>query len=170
MTKQQLIIEKLAALFTSRNQQPMNGLIKIWCDDLSRYDIDKTIKALENYRLRGDDFPSLPKIIKAIEKKPDSDTAALAAWAELKNSLDDIYKYPLKSNAPAVAAAFAAVCSGGYTQYIESSNYEKERIEREFKKIYKYNYENGYQEESKLPTGAFKSIGIDVKKIGQKND
>jgi hypothetical protein len=131
-TIEQFLIREISKLFTSRNQSPMKGLIEQWMDDLKGYPPESIYTAFEQVRKYGGAFPSLPEIIRIIERKPDAETGALIAWNNVRKAIANRSSSNLtKSEKKTLLCA----CTG-LTEAIEADGFKLGVIERDFKRLF----------------------------------
>jgi hypothetical protein len=130
-TKQQLIVDCITRLFVSRNQQPIDGLIQTWVAYLSKYDEYQIRSGFERYILTGDDFPSLPKIIKSMSDNLDIITAVTVSWNRIlgcaakgsSKGLSDVEKEALNF----------CTADRGLSAIMEANEYQRGNYERSYK-------------------------------------
>jgi len=133
--KVEKVTNHIKRLFASRNQISVEGLMTSWLEDLLyKYNYPDIERAFTHYRLYGDDFPSLPKIIKLIEKSPEKASRAATAWVHVLQSADKGSSAGLDHN---IKKILKMVTLNGLTDVIEADNFTQGKIEREFKTVYK---------------------------------
>ena len=129
---EQIIVKEIAKLYASRNQNPIDGLIEVWMDDLKMYPPESIQKAFDHVRRHGGAFPSLPEIIQLIERKPDAETASLIAWKNVRKAMIDRTSSNLtKSEKKTLLTA----CTG-LTEAMEADGFKLGVIERDFKRLF----------------------------------
>jgi hypothetical protein len=131
MDKENQIVRGIQTLFISRNNAPLKGLLTTWYSFLKDYKEKDVINVLKYYIKHGDDFPSLPKIIKLLERDEDAEHQSLESWKRVR-------KY-LSENRTGIMTdwdkeVFYLVCPDGMSDWINASSFSREKIEREYKK------------------------------------
>jgi hypothetical protein len=152
--QKQEMISMVTALYLSRGQAATAEMISTWVNFIKDYDIDAIRKAFTQYIKYGDNFPSLPAVIRLIERKPDAETASLIAWKNVRKAMQDSTTGNLtKSEKKTLLTS----CTG-LTEAIEADGFKLGVIERDFKRLF-VAMEQGLIEQPKLEANQ------DVKKI-----
>ena len=133
MDKKTKINSLIFALFTSRNQKPLEKLPAIWFNVLNKYDDQQIQDGFNSYITHGDAFPSLPSIIRHIERKSTPESACALAWAGIRKKMSDT-KLKLDPN---VRKCLEIACHGGITELIGLSDFDMSGVERTFKTLYR---------------------------------
>ena len=157
------ITDMITELFVSRNQLPVTGLVTTWTKHLKGYDIDKLALAFVKEIKYGDNFPSLPRIIKVVEDKQDSKTEATQLWQEVIKQSRSLK--PSSANLSDKAKWLVNEVCGGLTTIINADEYTIGSIERDFKGMFN-DYDSRSTKMLETPVNGLKSLGLDTDKIG----
>lgn len=150
----------ITALYLTRGQNITPQIVQAWGAFLVKYDINAVKSAFNEYIKYGDNFPSLPSIIKIIEKRPDMETAATIAWSHVMKAAKESSS---KSLTPKEKEVLLSVVSG-LTDYIDADAFRRGEIERSYKKLYIADAQ-GMSNTAIESSGTLKSIGIDTSKL-----